>query len=125
MYKSEIIESSMKFENKVDMIAMKDVTDCLMLEELANADEECFISPSDYAIIKVQNDRSESKEYEVLIIVDTDGVKYRTGSESFKRAFLDIFNELHGEDIEWSIKVFGKPSKNYNGKKFLTCAVAR
>lgn len=125
MYKSEIIETSIKFENKLDVVAMKDVTDCIAVEDLANSGEEVVIYPGDYAILKVENDRSESKEYEVLIVVDREGNKYKTGSESFRRAFLDIFNELHDEDIVWGIKIFGKDSKNYKGKKFLTCTACR
>lgn len=123
MYKSEIINTSLENMSKVELVAMKDVTDCILLERfLEDNGEEVIIEVADFVELHVQNDKSESKEYDVLIIVDKNGQKYKTGSDSFKRAFLDIFSELHGES-GWAIKVFGKPSKNYNGKNFLTCSV--
>lgn len=123
MYKSEIINTSLESMSKVELVAMKDVTDCILLERfLEDNSEEVIIEVADFVELHVQNDKSESKEYDVLIIVDKNGQKYKTGSDSFKRAFLDIFSELHGES-GWAIKVFGKPSKNYNGKNFLTCSV--
>lgn len=123
MYKSEIISTSLKEMTKVELVAMKDVTDCILLERyLEQNGDEVILEVKDYVELHVENDRSESKEYDVLVLIDTGGTKYRTGSDSFKRAFLDIFNELQGE-TGWGIKVFGKPSKNYNGKNFLTCSV--
>ena len=125
MYKSEIIRTSIENMNKVEMKALQDVTDCVMLEGIANSNngEGDVIYPTDYALLHVVNDKSANKEYDVLIIIDDAGVKYRTGSESFLRAFEDIFNDLKDENTPWGIKVFGKESKNYNGKKFLTCTV--
>ena len=124
MYKSEILETSMNLESKLEIVAMKDVTDCILLEQYVNSnDGEVIIAPKDYVKLHVMNDKSESKEYNILIIVTQDGTKYKTGSESFERAFMDIFNELKDETSEWQIKVFGKPSKNYSGKNFLTCSV--
>ena len=125
MYKSEIVSTSLQNMSKVDLIAMKDVTDCILLERyLEQNDDEVVLEIVDYVELHVENDRSESKEYDVLVLIDVAGTKYRTGSDSFKRAFLDIFNELKAE-TGWGIKVFGKPSKNYSGKNFLTCSVVK
>lgn len=125
MYKSEIIRTSIENMNKIELTALKDVTDCEMLEGVANSNEGKgdVIYPVDYAVIHVENDKSSSKEYDVLVIVDASGTKYRTGSASFMKAFEDIFNELKDETTPWGIRVFGKDSKNFNGKKFLTCSV--
>lgn len=123
MYRSEIVETSMTNMSKVEQIAMKDVGDCILLETYVNEnDGEVIIEPKDYALLHVENDRSESKEYDVLILVDSGGTKFKTGSQSFFNAFMDIYNDLKDE-TGWSIKVYGKPSKNYNGKNFLTCSV--
>lgn len=123
MYKSEIIETSMNLESKLEVVAMKDVTDCILLEQYVNENNgEVIIEPAHFVKLHVENDKSDSKEYNILIIVTTDGTKYKTGSESFERAFMDIFTELKDEK-GWQIKVFGKPSKNYAGKNFLTCSV--
>ena len=124
MYKSEITETSIKKMNKVELTAYKDVSDCIALEECVNNSEngEFVIEPADYVKLHVENDKSESKEYNILVIIDKSGEKYKTGSEAFERSFMDIFTELNGEK-GWAIKVFGKESKNYKGKKFLTCSV--
>ena len=124
MYMSEITETSMKEMNKVELIAFKDVSDCIALEECVNNSEngEFIMHPSDYVKLHVVNDKSESKEYDILVIIDNDGVKYKTGSEAFERSFRDIFDELKDES-GWALIVFGKDSKNYKGKKFLSCSV--
>ncbi len=124
MYKSTIVETSMTNMSKVEQIAMKDVSDCILLESYVNDnDGEVIIEPSNYVKLHVENDLSDSKEYEVFILVDVGGTKYKTGSQSFVNAFMDIWDDLKDED-GWAIKVYGKPSKNYNGKSFLTCSVA-
>ena len=124
MYKSEIVETSMKKMNKVELVAFKDVSDCIALEECVNNSEngEYIMTPVDYIKLHVENDKSESKEYDILVIIDDMGVKYKTGSEAFERSFRDIFDELKDEK-GWQLKVFGKDSKNYKGKKFLSCSV--
>ena len=124
MYKSEIVETSMKKMNKVELIAFKDVSDCIALEECVNNSEtgEFIMHPVDYVKLHVHNDKSESKEYDILVIIDSEGNKYKTGSEAFERSFRDIFDELKDEK-GWALKVFGKDSKNYKGKKFLSCSV--
>ena len=123
MYKSEIVNTSIENMSKVEMVALKDVTDCVLLERyLEENGDECILEVKDFVELHVENDRAESREYTVLVLIDKDGIKYRTGSESFKRAFMDIFADLKDE-VGWGIKVFGKPSRNYNGKNFLTCSV--
>lgn len=123
MYKSEIVSTSLENMTKVELVAFKDVTDCILLEKyLEEHGDETTMVVKDYVELAVENDRSENKNYNVFIIIDENGTKYRTGSESFKRAFLDIYTDLKDE-TGWAIKIYGKPSKNYNGKNFLTCSV--
>ena len=57
------------------------------------------------------------------VIIDKNGDKYVTGSLSFWNSFMDIYTEMLGEDEEWSIKAYKLDSKNYKGKKFLTCSI--
>ena len=54
-----------------------------------------------------------------VVIVDEDGTSYLTGSENFMANFLSIAEEMEGEPFE--VEVYRKPSKNFNGKDFLTC----
>lgn len=124
MYKSTIIKSSGEI-SKIEAVALKNLADVEGIEILVNdsVDGYAVIHPIKYVVLHVENDKAkENKEYDVLVICDSDGTKYKTGSESFMRSFFDIFDELEGEE-GWGLKVFGKESKNYKGKKFLTCSV--
>lgn len=124
MYKSTIVESSSEV-TKIEAVALKNLADVEGIEVEVNASPEGYIvlNPEKYVVLHVENDKSkDNKEYDVLVIIDASGKKYKTGSESFMRSFFDIYNELEGES-GWSLKVFGKESKNYKGKKFLTCSV--
>ena len=123
-YKSTITKVSGEL-NKIEAVALKNLTDVEGIEVLVNEsiDGYAVIHPEKYVVLHVENDRAkENKEYDVLVICDYDGTKYKTGSESFMRSFFDIFDELEDE-TGWGLKVFGKESKNYKGKKFLTCSV--
>ena len=123
MYKSEIVDTSLENMSKVELVAYKDVSDCILLEKyLEQNDDEITMVVKDYVELAVQNDRADNTNYNVFIIIDEGGTKYRTGSDSFKRAFLDIYNDLKDE-TGWAIKIYSKPSRNYNGKNFLTCSV--
>lgn len=124
MYKSTIIKSSGEI-SKIEAVALKNLADVEGIEVLVNdsVDGYAIIHPVKYVVLHVENDKAkENKEYEVLVICDVDGTKYKTGSESFMRSFFDIYDELEGES-GWGLKVFGKESKNYKGKRFLTCSV--
>ena len=124
MYKSTIIEASHEI-SKIEGVALKNISDAEGVDTLVNEsiDGYAVIHPVKYVMLHVENDRAkENKEYNVLIIIDADGTKYKTGSDSFIRTFMDIFSELGGES-GWGLKVFGRESKNYKGKKFLTCSV--
>ena len=75
------------------------------------------------AILKVHNEKSDDKEYLNYVIVDNEGHKFVTGSQSFWSSFINIYEEMKDEDEEWAIKVYRLPSKNYKGKEFITCSV--
>lgn len=122
MYKSEIIETSRENMTPIEKVAYKDLSDCELLDVAVNNNNgSIIIEIEDYVKLHVYNDKTENKEYDVLVLVSKDGTRYKTGSESFERAFFDIYSELKDE-TGWGLKVFGKPSKNYQGKLFLTCS---
>ena len=122
-YSAEIINSNKELSAKERLI-MKDTTACVQLDEVVQlGGDKLLINPETYALISVHNEKSkDAKDYNKLVIVDKNGERYVTGSESFTRTFFDIAEEMDGE--EFGIYVFKKESKNYNGKGFLTCTVA-
>ena len=56
---------------------------------------------------------------------ETDTLKILSivSTESFMNTFDDIMDNMEGEIEPWGVKVLRKPSKNYTGKYFLTCAI--
>jgi hypothetical protein len=80
-----------------------------------------------YVILDVHNEKSkQDKDYVKYVLIDNAGNKFVTGSESFFTSFKDIFDTMAAEapGEEYSIDVLKKPSQNYKGKSFITCALA-
>ena len=125
-YSVEIIESSKELTAR-EKISIKDFSNALALDtELMNETDRIVIAPAAYAVLKVNNAHSKNdKEYKKYLITDSAGNKYVTGSDSFFTSFIEIFNAM-AQDApgeEYSIEVYKKPSKNYQGKHFLTCSI--
>lgn len=120
-YSVEIKESSRELSAK-ERIALKDTSDATKLD-VACDEGAVIIEPVAYAVLGIHNEKSDNKDYNNYVIIDKDGQKYVTGSESFWSSFMDIYNEMQGEDESWSIKAYKLDSKNYKGKKFLTCSI--
>lgn len=121
MYKSEVKEVFGKELTKKEKAMLKDLTDCTVLGTEVEASEfDIIIHPAFYAILSVHNDALSEPDYEVYVIVDRDGTKYQTSSDSFITSFRDIISDMEDEDPEtWAVKVTLKPSKNRTGKSFL------
>lgn len=120
-YKVEIRESSKELSAR-ERISLKDTTNAIKLDE-ALAEGNVIITPVDYAILGIHNEKADDKDYENYIIVDKSGAKYVTGSSSFWSSFIEIYEEMKGEDEEYSILAYRVESKNYKGKYFLTCSI--
>lgn len=116
------IKDSSKELTAREKIRLKDTTDAVKLDE-ATQENPVVIKPVAYAILAVHNDKADDKDYEQYIIEDADGTKYVTGSESFWNSFIGIYEEMAGEEEDWSIKAYRMPSKNYAGRDFLTCSL--
>lgn len=125
-YSVEIIESSKELTAR-EKISAKDFSNATALDtELTDANANIVITPSAYLILNVHNEHSKNdKDYKKYLIIDTAGNKFVTGSESFFTAFKDIFDAMSKDapGEEYSIEVYKKPSKNYQGKHFLTCSI--
>lgn len=120
-YSASIKESSRELSAK-ERIMLKDTTSAVKLDQATQV-EDIHISVDSYAILNIHNDKATPTDYENYIILDRNGTKYVTGSQSFWNAFMDIFSEMENESEEWSIRVYRHPSKNYSGKDFITCAI--
>lgn len=120
-YKTEITESSKELSGKEKLI-FKDLSNAVKLDSATDG-KQLRITPVDYAVIKVHNEKSENPDYNNYVIVDKDGTKYVTGSPSFWQAFTDIWDAMADEDEEYEIAIYKLDSKNYKGKQFLTCSI--
>ena len=125
-YSVEIVESSKELTAR-EKISAKDFSNATALDtELMDVNANIVITPSAYLILNVHNEHSKNdKDYKKYLIIDTAGNKFVTGSDSFFTAFKDIFDAMSKDapGEEYSIEVYKKPSKNYQGKHFLTCSI--
>lgn len=121
MFKVEIKETSKELTAK-ERIAIKDTTNAVKLDA-ATQEGTVTIDPAYYAVLAVHNDKATPPDYLNYVIVDLDGTKYATGSQSFWNAFFSIWEEMQGEDEDFSVEAYRSPSKNYAGKDFLTCSI--
>lgn len=120
-YSVSIAKASKELSAK-ERIQLKDTTSAMKLDEVTQT-EAVIIHPAMYAELDIHNEMSDNVDYKNYILVDTDGTKYVTGSESFWTSFMDIAREMENETEEWAIKVYRMPSKNYKGKEFITCSI--
>lgn len=120
-YSVSIAEVSKELTAK-ERIKIKDTTDAIKLDEATQA-TEVVIELDFYAILNIHNEKSDNKDYKNYVLVDKNGNKYVTGSESFFTSFIAIYDEMKNENEAWSVKAYRVPSKNYKGKDFLTCAI--
>lgn len=118
-----IVESSKELTPK-ERVKYKDTSDGIKLDEATN-DNAVVIDVDFFLVLDVHNENSkQEKDYRKYVLVDKNGEKYVTGSQSFWRAFEDIYDEMSDVNEPWQIKVYKQDSKNYQGKQFMTCSIA-
>lgn len=106
-----------------ERIKLKDTTNAIKLDEAVNGETPLVIRPAAYAVLDIHNEKSDDKDYLNYIVMDDEGNKYVTGSESFWTSFKEIFDEMKNENEAYEIEVYKVDSKNYKGKQFLTCSI--
>lgn len=117
------IKSTSKELTARERVLLKDTRNAIKLDE-AVSETPLVISPDYYAVLDIHNEKSkEDKDFENYIIVDVGGNKYVTGSHSFFEAFTEIVEEMDGTGEEYQIEIYKLDSKNYKGKKFITCSI--
>lgn len=120
-YEVKIVETSKELSAK-ERIQLKDTTDAVKLDKATQV-EDVEIDVDYYAELSIHNEKSEDKDYANYVIVDKSGERYVTGSPSFWSSFMNIFNEMANETEPWTLKVYRMPSKNREGKYFITCSI--
>lgn len=116
-----IRETSREISAK-ERVKIKDTTNAVKLDT-ATQKGEVIIIPDMYAILDIHNENGDDKDYVNYIIIDVDGTKFVTGSESFWSSFINIYKEMENDTEEWSLSVYRVPSKNRPGKDFITCSI--
>lgn len=121
-YEVKIVNTSKELTPR-ERIAIKDFTNAVQLDE-ATADGSFILTPAYYAELAVHNEKSEKdKDYTKYVFVDTAGNKFVTGSKSFFKSFMEIWEEMVDVGEEFSVECYKVASKNYKGKSFLTCSI--
>ena len=121
-YKVTIKNCSKELTGK-EKVAIKDITDAIKLDSIVTPNEAITIYPEFIATLEVHNENAENKDYQIFVIVDKDGKKYITSSESFISSYKNIEEEMEDEDEDWGVKVYKVESKNFKGRHFITCSI--
>ena len=123
-YEVNIVSATKELSPK-EKIKLKDLSNSINLDNATQAEGKVVINYDYHVILEIHNEKSKDrKDYQNVVVVDKDGTKYNTGSESFLTTLEDITREmLSAGEEDFSIEVYRKDSKNYKGKQFITCSV--
>ena len=124
-YTTKIVQSSRELSVK-ERIALKDIRDATSLDDAVQPGDTLLIAPEEFVELAIHNEAAKGdKDYTKYVIIDKAGNKYYTGSKTFFRNFIDIWDEMKNEapDEEFQISVYKIPSKNFAGKHFITCSI--
>ena len=123
-YEVNIVSASKELSPK-EKIKLKDLSNSINLDNATQEQGKVVIDYDYHVILEIHNEKSKDrKDYQNVVVVDKDGTKYNTGSESFLTTLEDITGEmLSAGEEDFSIEVYRKDSKNYKGKQFITCSV--
>lgn len=121
-YKAMVEDASWTMTAR-EKLRYTDLTDAIQLDE-ATQSGDVIIDVDKWAVINVHNEKSDTVDYMKYVIIDKDEQVYITGSESFWKSFVQIYEVMSEEgETTYSIKVYRRESKNYKGKDFLTCRI--
>lgn len=121
-YSVKISYSSIELSAK-DKIKLKDTTNAKSIDELTQ-ESSLIIDYAYHVILNVHNEKSDNKDYTKVVVVDTNGNKFVTGSNSFLESLTGIVEEMkEAGEANFEIEVYRRDSKNYKGKQFITCSI--
>ena len=119
------VTNSLKELTARQRIAVKDFSSAEKLNDIITADNPHFTIDVDNIIkVSVHNEQSKgNSDYDVVIIIDKDGKKYRTGSETAYTSALEIYRELEAAnelDGGFTLDFYKVKSNNFDGD-FIKC----
>lgn len=121
-YKAMVESASWEMTAR-EKLRYTDFTDVIQIDEATQAGD-IIIDVDKWLVVQIHNEKSDTIDYKKYVIIDQDGHPYVTGSESFWRSFIEIYEVMSEEEEPvYSIKVYRRESKNYKGKDFLTCRI--
>lgn len=123
-YTCEIINCTKGIEalTKKEIVRFKHLDNTNSIDANTNNGVTCTIDVDYAVILAIHNPRGKDNiDYKKMVIVDTNGVMWTTGSDGFMDTFLDIVADMEGEPF--AIEALKKPCKNRSGE-YLTCSLA-
>lgn len=122
------IQHSTKELTARERVKIKDTGNATALDSIVGDNDKLVIGYSYHAILAIHNEKGEDKDYTNVVVVDREGNKFYTGSDSFLKSLTEIVDEMHdaaedGVVEEFDIEVYRRESKNYKGKTFITCSL--
>lgn len=121
-YKATVEGASWEMSAR-EKLRYTDFTDVIQIDEATQAGD-IIIDVDKWVVVMVHNENSDKIDYKKYVIIDKEGQVYVTGSESFWRSFIEIYEVMSDEEeTVYSIKAYRRESKNYKGKDFLTCRI--
>lgn len=122
-YNVTIINSMRELTPKEKIKMKKATSTSVKIDDVTEPESEFIIESVDnYVILHVYNEHAENTEYDVLVI-ESNGATYTTGSAAFTNSFLDICDEMSECGEEFGIVCQKIPSRNFKGKYILTCNI--
>lgn len=122
------IQHSTKELTARERVKIKDTGNATALDSIVGDNDRLVIGYAYHAILAIHNEKGEDKDYTNVVVVDREGNKFYTGSDSFLKSLTEIVDEMHdaaegGVVEEFDIEVYRRESKNYKGKTFITCSL--
>lgn len=119
-FTAKVREASRELDKRMQL-KLTNTGSAVKLDKVVTTEESIKIEPTGWAIVDVHNENArDDKDYQQYIIM-TEDKNYITGSNSFWNSFINIYETMDGESFE--IEIYKMPSKNYEGKTFLTCDI--
>ena len=120
-YTCTVLESSKELTAR-ERIKAKDTTEARKIDELTQI-EPLVLAVKDWVVLAIHNGALDRPDYNNYVLIDGEGNKFVTGSESFWSSYIEIYREMENENEDYQIKIYRVPSKKYDGKDFITCSI--